>query len=89
MDLYQTLEKIKQMEQFIDKKKDILLSGGMDSAIVASYLVDLILIRSASLAVNIRKKSWNAQSTTQNTMDLISTTWTSHGIPLFRIWNQL
>lgn len=28
----------KQMEQFKDKKKGILLSGGMDSAIVASYL---------------------------------------------------
>lgn len=28
----------KQMEQFADKKKGILLSGGMDSAIVASYL---------------------------------------------------
>lgn len=28
----------KQMEQFMDKKKGILLSGGMDSAIVASYL---------------------------------------------------
>lgn len=28
----------KQMEQFNDKKKGILLSGGMDSAIVASYL---------------------------------------------------
>lgn len=28
----------KQMTQFIDKKKGILLSGGMDSAIVASYL---------------------------------------------------
>ena len=28
----------KQMEQFEDKKKGILLSGGMDSAIVASYL---------------------------------------------------
>lgn len=27
-----------QMEQFADKKKGILLSGGMDSAIVASYL---------------------------------------------------
>ncbi len=30
----------KQMEQFRDKKKGILLSGGMDSAIVASYLSD-------------------------------------------------
>ena len=29
----------KQMEQFKDKKKGILLSGGMDSAIVASYLL--------------------------------------------------
>lgn len=28
----------KQMEQFQDKKKGILLSGGMDSAIIASYL---------------------------------------------------
>ena len=28
----------KQMEQFKDKKKGILLSGGMDSAIIASYL---------------------------------------------------
>ena len=28
----------KQMEQFNDKKKGVLLSGGMDSAIVASYL---------------------------------------------------
>lgn len=28
----------KQMSQFTDKKKGILLSGGMDSAIVASYL---------------------------------------------------
>lgn len=28
----------KQMDQFKDKKKGILLSGGMDSAIVASYL---------------------------------------------------
>ncbi len=28
----------KQMEQFKDKKKGIMLSGGMDSAIVASYL---------------------------------------------------
>jgi len=28
----------RQMEQFKDKKKGILLSGGMDSAIVASYL---------------------------------------------------
>lgn len=28
----------KQMEQFKNKKKGILLSGGMDSAIVASYL---------------------------------------------------
>ena len=28
----------KQMEKFADKKKGILLSGGMDSAIVASYL---------------------------------------------------
>ena len=28
----------KQLEQFKDKKKGILLSGGMDSAIVASYL---------------------------------------------------
>ena len=28
----------KQMEQFKDKKKGILLSGDMDSAIVASYL---------------------------------------------------
>ncbi len=28
----------KQMEQFSDRKKGILLSGGMDSAIVASYL---------------------------------------------------
>lgn len=28
----------KQMEQFKDKKKGILLSGGMDSAVVASYL---------------------------------------------------
>lgn len=28
----------KQMEQFKDKRKGILLSGGMDSAIVASYL---------------------------------------------------
>ena len=28
----------KQVEQFCDKKKGILLSGGMDSAIVASYL---------------------------------------------------
>lgn len=32
------LEIGKQMEQFKDKKKGILLSGGMDSAIVASYL---------------------------------------------------
>lgn len=30
----------KQMEQFQNKKKGILLSGGMDSAIVASYLKD-------------------------------------------------
>lgn len=30
----------KQIEQFKDKKKGILLSGGMDSAIVASYLSD-------------------------------------------------
>ena len=28
----------KQMEQFKDKKKGIMLSGGMDSAIVASYM---------------------------------------------------
>ncbi len=28
----------KQMEQFKNKRKGILLSGGMDSAIVASYL---------------------------------------------------
>ena len=28
----------KQMQQFADKKKGVLLSGGMDSAIVASYL---------------------------------------------------
>ena len=28
----------KQMEQFKDKKKGVMLSGGMDSAIVASYL---------------------------------------------------
>lgn len=28
----------KQMKKFVDKKKGILLSGGMDSAIVASYL---------------------------------------------------
>ncbi|NLL97417.1 MAG: asparagine synthase, partial [Clostridiaceae bacterium] len=28
----------KQMEQFKEKRKGILLSGGMDSAIVASYL---------------------------------------------------
>ena len=28
----------KQMDQFKDKKKGIMLSGGMDSAIVASYL---------------------------------------------------
>ena len=28
----------KQVEQFKDKKKGILLSGGMDSAIIASYL---------------------------------------------------
>lgn len=31
-------EIVKQMKQFQDKKKGILLSGGMDSAIVASYL---------------------------------------------------
>ncbi len=30
----------KQIEQFNDKKKGVLLSGGMDSAIVASYLSD-------------------------------------------------
>ena len=41
--LVQTSEDIdreigKQMERFKDKKKGILLSGGMDSAIVASYL---------------------------------------------------
>lgn len=28
----------KQMEQFNDKRKSILLSGGMDSVIVTSYL---------------------------------------------------
>ena len=28
----------KQMERFKDKRKGIMLSGGMDSAIVASYL---------------------------------------------------
>ena len=32
------LEISKQMEGFADKKKGILLSGGMDSAIVASYM---------------------------------------------------
>lgn len=41
--LVRTIEDIdreigKQMQQFQDKKKGILLSGGMDSAIVASYL---------------------------------------------------
>lgn len=47
----------KQIEKFANVKKGILLSGGMDSAIVASYIRGGTPIHSDSLTVNTKKRN--------------------------------
>lgn len=58
----------KQMEELKNKKKGILLSGGMDSAIVVSYLGGSDAYTFRFLGGESRKRSLLERSTTQNIM---------------------